>query len=115
MSVCSCAAKFSPGSDTDIIWKLTEIFLITAIFELEKMSRADDFECVLTVIIGDHVQTVEQLSLVFMDSLDLNVEHGVWVDLHLIVLLQVHRELQLVFLCYQNMTNCVVICTVCAA
>lgn len=48
------------------------------------------------------MQTVEQLSLVFVDSLDLNVEHGVGVDLHLVVLLQVHSELQLVFLRYQN-------------
>lgn len=49
------------------------------------------------------MQTVEQLSLVFMDSLDLNVEHGVGVDLHLVVLFQVHSKLQLVFLHFQNM------------
>lgn len=72
---------------------------------MEKMSGAEDFQCVLTVIIGDHVQTVEQLSLVLMDSLDLNVKHGVRVDLHLVVFLQVHSKLHLVFLSYQNMTN----------
>lgn len=44
------------------------------------------------------MQTVEQLSLVFMNSLHLDVEHGVGVDLHLVVLFQVHSKLQLVFL-----------------
>lgn len=66
------------------------------------MCVAEDFKRVLTVIVGDDVQTVEQLSLVFMDSLDLNVEHGVGVDLHLVVLLQVHSKLQLVLLRYEN-------------
>ena len=45
------------------------------------------------VVVGDDVQTVEKLSLVFVDSLDLNVKHGVGVDLHLVVLLQVHSKL----------------------
>lgn len=48
------------------------------------------------------MQTVEQLSLVLVDSLDLDVKHGVGVDLHLVVLLQVHGKLQLVLLRYQN-------------
>lgn len=56
----------------------------------------------LTVVVGDDVQTVEQLSLVLVDSLDLDVEHGVGVDLHLVVLLQVHGKLHLVLLRYQN-------------
>lgn len=58
--------------------------------------------CLLTVVVGDDVQTVQQLSLVFVDSLDLNVEHRVGVDPHLVVLLQVHGKLQLVFLQSQN-------------
>lgn len=52
----------------------------------------------LTVVIGDDVQAVEQLALVLVDPFDLNVEHGVGVDLHLVVILQVHGELHLVFL-----------------
>lgn len=54
--------------------------------------------CRLTVVVGDDVQTVEQLSLVLVDPLDLNVKHGVGVDLYLVVLLQVHGELHLVLL-----------------
>lgn len=52
----------------------------------------------LTVVVGDDVQAVEQLALVLVDPFDLNVEHGVGVDLHLVVILQVHGELHLVFL-----------------
>lgn len=52
----------------------------------------------LTVIISDDVQAVEQLSLVLVDSFHLDVEHGIGVDLHLVVLLQVSGELQLVLL-----------------
>lgn len=79
-----------------------KILLKSTTFEFERMCVAEDFKRVLTVIVGDDVQTVEQLSLVFMDSLDLNVEHGVGVDLHLVVLLQVHSKLQLVLLRYEN-------------
>lgn len=53
----------------------------------------------LTVVVGDDMQAVEQLPLVLVDSLDLNVKHGIGVDLHFVVLLQVCGELQLVFLC----------------
>ena len=53
---------------------------------------------VRTVVVGDHVQAVEQLSLVLMDPLHLDVKHGVGVDLHLVVLLQVGGKLQLVLL-----------------
>lgn len=56
----------------------------------------------LTVVIGDDVQAVEQLALVLMDSLDLNIEHGVGVDLHLVVLLQVHSKLHLILLHLRN-------------
>lgn len=58
--------------------------------------------CRLTVVVGDDMQAVEQLPLVLMDSLDLDVKHGVGVDLHLVVLLQVRCELQLVFLHQQH-------------
>lgn len=50
------------------------------------------------------MQTVEQLSFVLMDSLDLNVEHGVGVDLDLVMLFQVCSKLYLVFLYLQTMT-----------
>lgn len=44
------------------------------------------------------MQTVEQLSFVLVDSFDLEVKHGLGVDLDLVVLFQVHSELQLVLL-----------------
>lgn len=44
------------------------------------------------------MQAVEKLPLVLVDSLDLDVKHGVGVDLHLIMLLKVCGKLQLVFL-----------------
>jgi len=44
------------------------------------------------------VQAVEQLPLVLVDPLHVHVEHGVGVDLHLVVLLQVGGELHLVLL-----------------
>lgn len=44
------------------------------------------------------MQAVEQLPLVLVDPLDLNVEHGVGVDLHLVVLLKIGRKLKLVLL-----------------
>lgn len=76
------------------------------LFGFEKISNqmkmAEAFKCILTVVISDDVQAVEQLSLVFMDSLDLNVKHGVGVDLHLVVLFQVHSEFHFVFLRDQN-------------
>lgn len=50
------------------------------------------------------MQTVEQLSLVLVDPFDLDVKHGVGVDLHLVVLLQVHGELHLVLLRVQTST-----------
>lgn len=43
----------------------------------------------LTIVEGDGVQTGEQLSLVLMDSLHLNVKHGVGMDNQAVVLLQV--------------------------
>ena len=44
------------------------------------------------------MQAVKQLPLVLVDPLDLNVEHGVGVDLHLVVLLEIGRKLKLVLL-----------------
>ena len=44
------------------------------------------------------MEAVEQLSLVLVDSLDLDVKHGGGIDLHLVVLLHVSGEPLLVFL-----------------
>lgn len=52
----------------------------------------------LTVVEGDGVQTGEQLSLVLVDSLHLDVKHGVRMDNQAVVLLQVCRELDFVLL-----------------
>ena len=52
----------------------------------------------LTVIEGDDMEDIEQLSLVFMDPLDLHVKQRGWVDLHIMCLLQVLRKLPLVLL-----------------
>lgn len=79
--------------------------LIASLTQKQYKNALKWFEVVLTVIIGNHVQTVEQLPFVFMDSLDLNVEHGVWVDLHLVVLFQVYGKLQLIFLDDQNIDS----------
>lgn len=51
-----------------------------------------------TVVQRDDVQAVEQLSLVLVDSLHVDVEHGAGVDLHLVLLFEVGSKLQLVFL-----------------
>lgn len=52
----------------------------------------------LTVVEGDDMQAVQQLSLILMDSLDLDVKHGVGINLHLVVLFKVYRKLQLILL-----------------
>lgn len=52
----------------------------------------------LTVVECDGVQTGEQLSLVLVDSLHLDVEHGVGIDGQVIVMIQVGRELYFVLL-----------------
>lgn len=52
----------------------------------------------LTVVQSDDVQAVEQLALVLVDPLHLHIKHGAGVDLHLVLLLQVCSELQLVLL-----------------
>lgn len=44
------------------------------------------------------MQAVQQLPLVLVDSLDLDVKHGVGVDLDFVVLLKVHSKLHLVLL-----------------
>lgn len=54
--------------------------------------------CDLTVVERDGVQTGEQLSLVLVDSLHLDVEHGVGIDHQVVVLVQVCRELYFVLL-----------------
>lgn len=56
----------------------------------------------LTVVERDGVQTVEQLPLVLMDPLYLDIKDGLWVHLHLTVLLQECSKLQLVFLWRQT-------------
>lgn len=97
--------KFSTCSDKHTLTHTqcySDVISKPMMFEFGNMCRAAEVKGRRTVVVGDDVQTVEQLSLVFVDSLDLNVEHGVGVDLHLVVLLQVHRELQLVFLECQN-------------
>lgn len=52
----------------------------------------------LTVVEGDDVEDVEQLSLVLVDSLHMDVKDGLSVDLHLVLLLQVGCKLLLVLL-----------------
>lgn len=52
----------------------------------------------LTVVERDGVQTGEQLPLVLVDSLHLDVEHGVGIDDQVVVLIQVGRELYFVLL-----------------
>ena len=44
------------------------------------------------------MKAVEELSLVFMDSLDLTIEEGHWVYLHPVLLQQVFSKLGLVVL-----------------
>lgn len=51
-----------------------------------------------TVVHDDDVQAVEQLPLVLVDPLHVHVEHGGRVDLHPVLLLQQHGELELVVL-----------------
>lgn len=52
----------------------------------------------LTVVERDGVQTREQLPLVLVDSLHLDVEHGVGVDGEVVALIQERRELYFVLL-----------------
>lgn len=52
----------------------------------------------LTVVERDGVQTGEQLPLVLVDSLHLDVEHGVGIDGEVVVLIQEGRELYFVLL-----------------
>lgn len=54
--------------------------------------------CDLTVVERDGVQTGEQLPLVLVDSLHLDVEHGVGIDDQVVVVVQVRRELYFVLL-----------------
>lgn len=51
-----------------------------------------------TVIVGDYVQAVQQLPLVLVDPLHLNVKNGLWIDLNLVLFLQIRSQPLLVFL-----------------
>lgn len=50
------------------------------------------------VVQGDDVEAVQKLSLVLVDPLDVDVKDGGRVDLYVVVLLDVLRQLHLVFL-----------------
>ena len=52
----------------------------------------------LTVVHGDDVQAVEDLTLVLVDSLHVDVEHGGRVYIHPVLVLQVLSEFHLVVL-----------------
>ena len=52
----------------------------------------------LTVVQRDHVQGIEQLSLVLVDALHLAIEHGIRIDLDIISRLQILGKLVLVLL-----------------
>lgn len=53
---------------------------------------------ILTVVQRDDVEAVEQLSFILVNPLHLDVEHGVGVDLHLVLLLQVGGKFHFVLL-----------------
>ena len=55
-------------------------------------------ECLLTVVQGDDVESIQQLAFVLVDPLDMNIKHGVDVDADVVVLLQVIGQFHLVFL-----------------
>ena len=52
----------------------------------------------LTVVQHDNMKTVHQLSLVFMDSLHLNIKYRVHIDINVIFFLDVICKSNLVFL-----------------
>ena len=56
----------------------------------------------LTVVEGDHVKGIEQLSLVLVNPLHMHIKHGVWVDLDSMGRLQVGSKLLLVLLKVQK-------------
>lgn len=51
------------------------------------------------------MQTVEQLSFILMNPLHMDVKHGLWIDLHLVVLLKIGGKLHLVLLQVQARGN----------
>ena len=57
--------------------------------QIKQTNKHTAMSCVrvLTVIEGDDVQTVEKLSLVLVDPLDLDIKDGLWVDFDLVFLL----------------------------
>ena len=52
----------------------------------------------LTVVHCNDVEAVEQLPFIFMNPFHMDIEHGVGVDFHLVVLFKVGGELHLVLL-----------------
>lgn len=56
----------------------------------------------LTVVHGDDMQTVQELPFVLVNPLYMDIKHGRWVDLHLVLLFQELGELQLIFLWREN-------------
>lgn len=44
------------------------------------------------------MKDVEQLPFILVNSLDLDVKHGIWIDDHILCLLQICNQLQLVLL-----------------
>lgn len=56
----------------------------------------------LTVVEGDHVEGIEQLSFVLMNPLHMHIKHGFWVDLDSMGGFQVSGKLLLVLLKVQN-------------
>ena len=56
----------------------------------------------LTVVEGDDVENVHQLSLVLVDPLHLDVKQRLWVDLHSVCLLQILGKTPLVLLTHTH-------------
>ena len=54
--------------------------------------------CVLTVVKGNDVEAVQELSLVLVNALNLTVKHALGVDFNAIFLLQMLGKLVFVFL-----------------
>lgn len=57
------------------------------------------------IVERDDVKDVEQLAFILMDSLDLDVKHGIWINDHVLCLLQIRNQLQLVLLIYNELKH----------
>ena len=64
--------------------------------------RGERREVGLTVVEGDDVENVHQLSLVLVDPLHLDVKQRLWVDLHSVCLLQILGKTLLVLLTHTH-------------